>query len=74
MRERAQSRPASVACARPARPTPHPAGKPPTAPTHPPPPRPQPEIGRFPSAAAEPTLKNINQARGYDVRPEDKKE
>ena len=35
----------------------------------------QPEIGRFPSAASEPTLtQTINQSRGYDVRPGDKKE
>lgn len=32
----------------------------------------QPEIGRTPNAAAEPTIKVLTSARGYEMRPDDK--
>lgn len=34
----------------------------------------KPEIGRFPSAAPEPTLQAINESRGYETRAGDKKQ
>ncbi|KIY99352.1 rhodanese-like protein [Monoraphidium neglectum] len=34
----------------------------------------KPEIGRFPSAAAEPMLQAVAQSRGYELRPEDKRD
>lgn len=32
----------------------------------------KPDVGRTPSAAAEPTLQQINSARGYEMRPDDR--